>query len=332
MIASLADRYLAERRLTTPTIKAWRVLRYHLKILTEFLEAEEIDTPSQLTFEVMARFQNALFYRITKYGKPTSPGFQCGVLGTVRCFARYLLRENFLLLDPTVTLQNPRTRRRLPTGGLTQVEAESLLAAPVTDTPLGCRDRAMLEVLYATGIRAGELLAAKLADLDLAEAILRIRAGKNQKDRVVPMGRSAVSWCRYYLDTVRPFFPNARIATVLFLSHNGKPLTNTILNEHLAEYAKQAGIQCSISAHTMRHTCATLMLKAGCDIRYIQALLGHSSLVTTQLYTRVEIGDLATAHARFHPRSFSRQLPPPPSDRYTGRHNPWQARYRKRAR
>ncbi|MBI4872631.1 MAG: tyrosine-type recombinase/integrase [Candidatus Riflebacteria bacterium] len=309
----LAERFLAERRLTAPSECAWLGLRSKVRLLLEFLDTEELETAGELTPEVLAHFQNFLFYRPTRFGKPPTAGYQAAVLGVVRSFMRYLLREGFLLIDPASSLENPHVPRRLPRA-LSRAQAERLLATPDPENPLGCRDAAMLEILYATGCRASELLNLKLSDLALDGPWLRIVGGKGGKDRVVPLGTAAATACRLYLDTARPRFRNAAYSRLIFLSYRGKPLSITALNKLLRGYAGRAGLAERLSAHRLRHTCATVMLAAGCDIRYIQALLGHTSLATTQLYTKVEIADLARAHARYHPRSFSRQTPRPRND------------------
>jgi integrase/recombinase XerD len=332
MIDELAGRYLEHRRLTAPSLASWRVLRSKLSILLEFLEAEEIDAPAEITREVLSRFQTALFYRTTQFGKPPTARFQATVISTVRSFLSYLVDEGYLLSSPGSALELPRLPSQLPPGGLTRKEAERLIAAVDTSTVLGLRDRAMLEILYATGVRASELMALHLTDLtgDEAAPIARVRKGKGGRGRLVPLGELAQAALVDYLEHGRPRLPRAASSPLLFLSRRGKPLLDPALNALIARYARAAGIDKRITAHTLRHSCATLMLKAGCDIRYIQSLLGHASLSTTQLYTRVDISDLARAHARFHPRSFPRGKPTPQAESYTRGRSPWTARNRGR--
>lgn len=325
MIARLAQAYLAMKRLSAPSEGSWAVIRSELKIFLEFVEEQELSGPADLTPELLARFQTAVFYRTTRFGRTSCPSSQASVLIAARGFLGYLVREGYLLSDPSAALELPRVPKRLPPGGLTRAQAELLLAAPDPATRLGSRDRAILETLYATGVRASELLALHLSDLggDEEAPTARVRKGKGGKDRIVPLGLVAHRAITEYLDGARPRFFNAAVSPFLFLSKKGRRIHISTLNNLIDHHAQAAGIERHVTAHVLRHTCATLMLKGGCDIRYIQALLGHASLSTTQLYTKVDIADLARAHARFHPRSFPRGKPRAPADRYTRGASPW---------
>jgi integrase/recombinase XerD len=177
----------------------------------------------------------------------------------------------------------------------------------VDTTPLGLRDRAILEVLYSTGIRNAELRALQLYDLDLDRGLLRINEGKNAKDRVVPLGRAACNYLREYLTEARPRLLKARGAEatteqLVFLSRTGRPLWTLGVIYPIRKHARRAGIEKTITPHTLRHTFATHMLQGRADIRHIQAMLGHASVATTQIYTRVEVTDLKAVHRRCHPR------------------------------
>jgi integrase/recombinase XerD len=172
---------------------------------------------------------------------------------------------------------------------------------PDTGTPLGLRDRAMMEILYATAIRRGELIALQLYDVDYGRTTLMIRQGKGNKDRVVPLGERAKSWLAAYRDQVRPGLVAGRDDGTLFLSRDGRALEPKRLSEKVRGYVERAAIAKPGSCHLLRHTAATLMLEGGADIRFIQALLGHESLETTQIYTRVSITKLAQIHAATHP-------------------------------
>lgn len=184
---------------------------------------------------------------------------------------------------------------------LTADEAEAVMATPVVTEPLGLRDRAMLELLYATAIRRSELVALKLFDVDYARATLVVRQGKGNKDRVVPLGERAKAWLVAYRDRVRPGLVAGRDPGVLFLSRDGRPMEAKRLSEKVHGYVAAAGTGKPDSCHLLRHTAATLMLEGGADIRFIQALLGHESLETTQIYTRVSAAKLAEIHAATHP-------------------------------
>lgn len=191
--------------------------------------------------------------------------------------------------------------KRLPALVLTADEVEAVLAMPDTGTPLGLRDRAILELLYATAIRRGELVNLKLFDTDYARAALIVRQGKGNKDRVLPIGERALSWLATYRDEVRPGLVAGRDCMTLFLSRQGNPLDPKRLSEKVRGYVKESGIGKPGSCHLLRHTAATLMLEGGADIRFIQAMLGHESLETTQIYTRVSALKLAEIHAATHP-------------------------------
>jgi integrase/recombinase XerD len=191
-------------------------------------------------------------------------------------------------------------RRRLPHANLTPREAIQLLEAVETDSPLGLRDRAMLELLYSTGIRNAELRALTVADI--GERTLAIRAGKGNKDRVVPLGKTAASVLSDYMQQARPKLACHDGVYNIFLTKNGLPLDCFAVINAVRRAAHAAGIKKHIHPHSIRHACATHMLKGGADIRHIQKLLGHATLQTTQIYTQVEIGDLKAVHRLYHPR------------------------------
>jgi integrase/recombinase XerD len=223
----------------------------------------------------------------------------------VRSFFRYLVKSDVLLYDPAASLELPKRKGILPRSVLSKKEMARLLAAPDATTPLGLRDRAMLEVLYSTGIRNAELRALQLYDLDLDRGLLRINDGKNAKDRVVPLGEVACAFLREYLAEARPKLLSVRGGAgeaKVFLSKNGRPLLPLGVIVPIHKHAKAAGIERPVTPHTLRHTFATHLLAGRADIRHIQAMLGHTSVATTQIYTRVEVTDLKAVHHRCHPR------------------------------
>lgn len=195
----------------------------------------------------------------------------------------------------------PRPEKRLPKAVLTPDEAEAVLHQPDLETLVGLRDRVILEVFYATAIRRLELGALKLWDIDYERACLTVRQGKGNKDRIVPLGERAQAWLEKYRDEARPSLVAGRDDATLFLSVHGTPLDATRLSERVRGYVRKAGVNKPGSCHLFRHTAATLMLEGGADIRFIQALLGHESLETTQIYTHVAIGKLSQIHAATHP-------------------------------
>lgn len=260
-----------------------------------------IEQPRDVTKPILERYQRHLFYYRKADGQPLSPRTQAQRLVPVRSFFRWLARENFILSNPASELELPRAQRRLPAAVLTAEEAEAVLAVPDVGDPFGLRDRAILEVLYATAMRRTELTRLGVWDVDWARATVMIQLGKGGKDRIVPLGERAKAWLEAYRDQVRPQLVAGRDPGVLFLSRDGRALKPTRLSERVRAYVERAGIAKAGSCHLLRHTAATLMLEGGADIRFIQALLGHESLETTQIYTRVSIGKLSEIHAATHP-------------------------------
>ena len=260
-----------------------------------------ISAPYEVTKPILERYQRHLYYHRKGNGEPLTFRTQAARMVTVRAWFKWLTRANHILSNPASELELPRAEKRLPGAVLSAEEAETLLAVPDTGTPLGLRDRAMMEVLYATAIRRGELIGLQLYDVDYARTTLMIRQGKGNKDRVVPLGERAKSWLAAYRDQVRPGLVVGRDDGTLFLSRDGRPLEPKRLSEKVRGYVEASGIAKPGSCHLLRHTAATLMLEGGADIRFIQALLGHESLETTQIYTRVSITKLAQIHAATHP-------------------------------
>ncbi|CCW19346.1 tyrosine recombinase [Sphingobium indicum BiD32] len=260
-----------------------------------------IDAPRDVTKPILERYQRHLYYHRKTNGEPLTFRTQGQRLIPIRAWFKWLARENHILSNPASELELPRPEKRLPALVLTADEAEAVMAVPDTAEPLGLRDRAMLELLYATAIRRAELIGLRLFDVDYARSTLIVRQGKGNKDRVVPLGERARAWLVAYRDRVRPGLVAGRDPGTLFLSRDGRPLEPKRLSEKVRGYVAAAGIGKPGSCHLLRHTAATLMLEGGADIRFIQALLGHESLETTQIYTQVSIAKLAEIHAATHP-------------------------------
>ncbi|WP_426043140.1 site-specific tyrosine recombinase XerC [Brevundimonas sp. TWP2-3-4b1] len=257
--------------------------------------------PREITKPILERYQRHLYYWRKDDGAPLSFRVQAGRLSRIRGFFRWLAKENYILSNPASELDLPRIERRLPAAVLTADEAEQVLAVPDVGDPIGLRDRAILEVLYASAIRRTELVKLGIFDIDYARAILAVRQGKGKKDRFVPLGERATSWLATYRDQVRPHLIVGRDPGVLFLSSAGTPIAPKKLSDRVSGYVERSGVGKPGSCHMFRHSAATLMLEGGADIRFIQALLGHESLETTQIYTRVSIGKLSEIHAATHP-------------------------------
>ena len=235
--------------------------------------------------------------------KRLSVGTQANRLAAVRKFFSWLLSEQQIAYNPASTLQLPKQPQRLPRGVLTKTEARRLIEATPAVKPRDIRDRAILETLYATGIRRAELIALTLYDADLQTATLRIEHGKGNTKRVVPLTQSAIAALKLYLEAARGLFVREAGQVRLFVSsRSGGPLDDDDIVRIVAKAANRAGLRKHVTPHTLRHTCATHLLKGRADIRQIQKLLGHRRLSSTEVYTRVELTDLAEVIARCHPR------------------------------
>ena len=222
-------------------------------------------------------------------------------LGSLRDWFRWLTRQNVILHNPASELELPRMEQRLPTEGLSRDEVARLLAIPDTADPLGLRDRAMLELFYATGLRRSELCRLECPDLNAERGTLTVRRGKGKKDRVVPVGARAAAWVARYEREVRTRLLLDTRTPALFLTGYGEAFNPDVVSRMVSAWIKKAAVTKKGSCHLLRHTCATHMLEGGADIRYIQQLLGHAKLETTAIYTEVTIRQLIEVHARCHP-------------------------------
>lgn len=258
--------------------------------------------PTEITKPVLERFQRHLFNcRTEKDDKPLSFRSQYAHLSHVRAWFKWLARHNHTLFNPASELELPKVGFRLPRAVLSQQEAEAVLAVPNISEPYGLRDRAIMETLYSCGVRRSELAALKLEDIDVQRRTLFIRQGKGKKDRVIPIGQRALKWITAYLESARNELlvdPNER---TLFITNAGEPLEPDSLTEYVRRYIDASGIGKKGSCHVFRHTVATLMLENGADIRFIQAMLGHVKLTTTEIYTQVSIRKLQQIHDLTHP-------------------------------
>jgi len=222
-------------------------------------------------------------------------------LSSMRTYFGFLLEEGVVAADPSERLESPGAWRKLPQV-LTVEEVGRLLEAPDAHHPLYWRDRGILEVLYATGVRVSELLELRVTNLDLEEGFCTV-FGKGSKERMVPLGEPAMRAVERYLRQVRPELDRGRGSGVVFLNHRGRPLSRTAIWNLVKTSARQAGIQASVSPHTLRHSFATHLLEGGADLAAVQELLGHADISTTQIYTHVDREYLREVHRSFHPRS-----------------------------
>ena len=273
----------------------------HLARFLAWSSERDVRFPSQLTRSVLELYQRHLAHSQKDDGRPLALQTQEGNLLAVRSFCRWLARGRLILYDPSADLLLPRLSDRVPRSILTPEEAERVLNVPDVSTPLGVRDRAMLETLYSTGMRRSELARLATQDLDSERGTALIREGKYRKDRVVPIGERALLWTQRYLDDVRTDYVVPPDEGFVFLTRLGRGFVPNGVSELVTKAVKASGIGKRVSAHAFRHTAATVMLEGGADVRYIQQMLGHSSLTTTQVYTRVSIAALKEVHDATHP-------------------------------
>lgn len=272
-----------------------------LKRFAAFCDIRDIQRPEQVDKTIASRYQKHLHHYRKEDGMALSANTQRYLVGDVRGFFTWLNDEGYLLFNPFASLVLPKVPVRLPKGIMNVDEVEKVMKQPNLDTIQGIRDRAMLEVFYSTGIRRSELLALQLLDLDRVRGLIAINQGKGAKDRIVPIGERALFWVDRYLIDARPELVRNVAEQALFITERGGPLSTSHITKRFGEYIKAANINKSGACHVFRHSTATLMLECGADIRHIQALLGHESLSTTQIYTQVAIQHLKEVHQRTHP-------------------------------
>ena len=290
MIDRFLDAIWMERGLSENTLGAYRA---DLVALSQRLESKSVDLVKAGRADIM----DYIAWRVEGGAKPRSTARQ---LSSFRRFYRYLLREGAIAEDPTVNIAMPKIGRSLPQS-LTEQDVEALLAAPKVSEPLGHRDRTMLEVLYATGVRVSELINLKLNQINLNQGVLRI-VGKGDRERLIPLGDEAQDWIREFIDGPRGEILLERQTEYLFPTRRGDRMTRQAFWHIIKRYAKKAGIGKKLSPHTVRHAFATHLLNNGADLRVVQLLLGHSDVSTTQIYTHVARERMKELHSRHHPR------------------------------
>jgi integrase/recombinase XerD len=249
---------------------------------------------------IEAERADLLDYLAHLYKKLAKPRSAARLLSSLKRFYHYLLRENRITADPTLQIDSPKLPRSLPKG-LTETDVEKLLAVPDVNTELGLRDRAMLETLYASGLRVSELVTIKVSQVSQDMGVARV-SGKGSKERLVPLGEEALDWIRRYANEARPLILGGQAADALFVTARGGPMTRQAFWHLIRRYAALAALPRSISPHTLRHAFATHLLNHGADLRVVQMLLGHADISTTQIYTHVARERLKQLHSKHHPR------------------------------
>lgn len=251
---------------------------YNLGHFIRWCEDRTLVQPAEITRPILERYARHLYYLRKPDGHPLSFRNQYNRLSVLRHFFRWLTKKNHLLSNPASELELPKLGQQLPRQVLSKVEVEEVLNQPDVDTDFGIRDRAILETLYSTGMRRMELVNLDLYDLDVSRGTVRIREGKGQKDRVVPIGERAIDWIDRYITDVRPGLVVDPDETALFLTQYGERMSKDGLSYKVTGYVDAAAINKRGSCHLFRHTMATLMLEGGADVRYVQEMLGHSKL------------------------------------------------------
>jgi integrase/recombinase XerD len=291
-IDQFLDQLKVERNLSPHSLEAYA---RDLRQLVSFLLAEGIDACADVSSRHLTSFL------LARAEARISSRSRARALSAIRGFFRFLKAERRVAVDPTDGLEGPRLPRRLP--AVLGVEVvDRLLAAPDRTTPRGLRDAAMLETLYATGLRVSELCKLENEDVDLVAGVLRT-LGKGRKQRLVPLGECARLVVAQYRQDARPLFLKRGPAAALFLTRLGRPMTRQGFWKLLGKYARQAGVREPVSPHKLRHSFATHLLERGADLRAVQAMLGHADITTTQIYTQVSRARLMELYKRHHPRA-----------------------------
>ena len=275
--------------------------RAALKRFIVWCDEREVQSPKEVTKPILERYQRYLYYYRKSDGQPLTFGSQNVMLTPLKAFFKWLTRENHILYNPASELEVPPKPKRLPKTILPVATIEDILRQPDVTTVEGLRDRAMLEVLYSTGIRRMELVRLTLYDVDHRRGTLMIREGKGKKDRLIPIGERALAWIEKYQHEGRPVPVVGKDSGTLFLTDKGAAFRRGAVGGRIKRYIRQAGIEVEGSCHLFRHAMATHMLENGADIRFIQAMLGHEDLSTTEIYTQVSIEKLRQIHAATHP-------------------------------
>jgi integrase/recombinase XerD len=291
LIQAFLDNLWLERGVSQHTLSAYRT---DLNKLSEWLNGEGINLLGMQREHLL----NYLSYRYEQqfHSRSTARCLSCA-----RRFYRWLLREEMRDSDPTLNVEMPKIGRSLPKA-LSEADVDALLNAPDTNTALGLRDRAMLEVLYASGLRISELVGLAMPAINLRQGVVRV-IGKGNKERLVPLGEEATAWLVQYLEQARPELLHGNSTEVVFISQQGREMTRQTFWHRIKQYAQVADIRTHLSPHTLRHAFATHLLNHGADLRVVQLLLGHSNVSTTTIYTHVAKERLKSLYAQHHPRA-----------------------------
>lgn len=291
-------RYLAARNYSPFSVE---IRQHHMRYFLVWCADRGLTHPAEITVAVMERYQRSLAHSRKENGMPLSFRSQRDRLATIRRFFRWMAKTRVIEMSPCETLDMPRIEKRLPKAILSVDEVETIMAVPDIKTAMGLRDRAILETFYSTGVRRQEMCNVKLHDVDLERGTFVVRQGKGKKDRMIPIGSRAVMWIRKYVDEVRPYLVREPDDGTLFLTRLCAPFSGEQVADMVRDCIVRSGVSKQGSCHLFRHTMATLMLEGGADIRFIQAMLGHASIISTEIYTQVAIRKLKEVYELTHP-------------------------------
>jgi len=301
-LTPLVRAYLDALEVRGFSIYTLKNLEHNLYLFLVWCEERAVTRASDVTRPMILRYQRYVFhYRQQPSGKPLGVRAQQHRLQCIIGLFRWLTRENHLLYNPATEIELPRTGRQLPRTVLTANEADRVMNQPDINEVIGMRDRALLEVLYSTGLRRMELVHLGVFDVDTTSGTVTVRQGKGRRDRFVPIGERAAAWVEKYVRDVRPQLAREPDPGNLFITHLGEAMGLNSVSSIVHDYVEAAGINKSGSCHLFRHTVATLMLEGGADIRFVQAMLGHENIQSTEIYTHVAIRKLREIHAATHP-------------------------------
>ena len=273
-----------------------------LRPFLKWVEQQQIPGPAVVSASMVNAYRQMLFHGTGSKGKRRGASTLNRYLIALRGFFHFLKVEGVVGRDPTEGQEYSREPQRLPRDVLTPREAQRVIETPDVGTELGYRDRTILEVLYATGIRRNELLGLEVGDIDFLGGLLRVNQGKGGRDRMTPLSRMACRFLENYIKAVRPHFLKKGNESRLFLSKRGRPLNRETLRWLIGKYARLAGLEKRVTPHLWRHTCATHLVRNRANLRHVQEMLGHRNLATTERYLSLTITDLKAAHRKFHPR------------------------------
>ncbi|MDW7604322.1 MAG: site-specific tyrosine recombinase XerD [Candidatus Nitrotoga sp.] len=292
ILDKFCDSLWLEDGLSRNTLESYR------RDLRKFISWIEEKSNSTLLEATHANIQDFLAYLVTEKKEKASSTSRS--ISSLKRLFRYLLRQELILADPTLKIITPKIPRNLPTI-LTEQDVEALLGGPNINTHLGMRDRTMLEVLYASGLRVSELVGLSTTQVSLEMGVIRV-IGKGKKERLVPLGEESLNWLNHYLTNARPALLGDRLNAAMFVTQRGAAMTRQTFWYLIKRHAKNGGLHKALSPHTIRHAFATHLLNHGADLRVVQILLGHKDISTTQIYTHIARERLKQLHALHHPR------------------------------